>query len=146
GPVPGGVPEWLKGTGCKPVGYAYVGSNPASPIPAWPQELAGRRSAALFDDAALMRPAAQLVAGRELQLAQHGADVGLDRLDRDIEPCRDLLVEVAAGYVLQDLALARRQEIEFRIDLRGRHRAGEGVKHEAGKPGRKDGVAFPDPP
>jgi hypothetical protein len=22
------VPEWLKGTGCKPVGYAYVGSNP----------------------------------------------------------------------------------------------------------------------
>ncbi len=27
-PVIGGVPEWLKGTGCKPVGYAYVGSNP----------------------------------------------------------------------------------------------------------------------
>ena len=26
--VTGGVPEWLKGTGCKPVGYAYVGSNP----------------------------------------------------------------------------------------------------------------------
>ena len=26
--VQGGVPEWLKGTGCKPVGYAYVGSNP----------------------------------------------------------------------------------------------------------------------
>ena len=26
--VLGGVPEWLKGTGCKPVGYAYVGSNP----------------------------------------------------------------------------------------------------------------------
>jgi hypothetical protein len=24
----GGVPEWLKGTGCKPVGIAYVGSNP----------------------------------------------------------------------------------------------------------------------
>ncbi len=24
----GGVPEWLKGTGCKPVGLAYVGSNP----------------------------------------------------------------------------------------------------------------------
>lgn len=29
---PGGVPEWLKGTGCKPVGYAYTGSNPVSPI------------------------------------------------------------------------------------------------------------------
>ena len=22
------MPEWLKGTGCKPVGLAYVGSNP----------------------------------------------------------------------------------------------------------------------
>lgn len=30
----GGVPERLKGTGCKPVGYAYVGSNPTpSTIP-----------------------------------------------------------------------------------------------------------------
>ena len=27
----GGVPEWLKGTGCKPVGYAYCGSNPYAP-------------------------------------------------------------------------------------------------------------------
>ena len=27
----GGVPEWLKGTGCKPVGYAYPGSNPGAP-------------------------------------------------------------------------------------------------------------------
>ena len=26
--VQGGVPEWLKGTGCKPVSFAYVGSNP----------------------------------------------------------------------------------------------------------------------
>ena len=26
--VPGGVPEWLKGTDCKSVGSAYVGSNP----------------------------------------------------------------------------------------------------------------------
>ena len=24
----GGMSEWLKETGCKPVGYAYVGSNP----------------------------------------------------------------------------------------------------------------------
>ena len=31
----GGVPEWLKGTDCKSVGYAYVGSNPTpSTIPA----------------------------------------------------------------------------------------------------------------
>ncbi len=28
-PGPGGVPEWLKGTDCKSVGYAYAGSNPA---------------------------------------------------------------------------------------------------------------------
>jgi hypothetical protein len=27
-PHPGGVPEWLKGTDCKSVGFAYVGSNP----------------------------------------------------------------------------------------------------------------------
>src|SRR3712207_2035697 len=25
------MPEWLKGTGCKPVGSAYAGSNPAPP-------------------------------------------------------------------------------------------------------------------
>src|SRR5262249_9802523 len=30
--VPGSVPEWLKGTGCKPVGIAYVGSNPTAPM------------------------------------------------------------------------------------------------------------------
>ena len=24
----GEMPEWLKGAGCKPVGFAYVGSNP----------------------------------------------------------------------------------------------------------------------
>ena len=28
----GGVPEWPKGTGCKPVGSAFRGSNPLSPI------------------------------------------------------------------------------------------------------------------
>ncbi|GEM_PF-3096479 len=26
--ISGGMPEWLKGTDCKSVGYAYVGSNP----------------------------------------------------------------------------------------------------------------------
>src|SRR5262249_48664089 len=31
-PTPGGVPEWPKGTGCKPVGSAYGGSNPPAPI------------------------------------------------------------------------------------------------------------------
>ena len=28
---PGGVPEWPKGTGCKPVGSAFGGSNPPAP-------------------------------------------------------------------------------------------------------------------
>src|SRR3954465_14006407 len=28
----GGMSEWLKETGCKPVGSAYAGSNPAPPI------------------------------------------------------------------------------------------------------------------
>ena len=27
----GRLPEWLMGTGCKPVGYAYLGSNPRAP-------------------------------------------------------------------------------------------------------------------
>ena len=40
----GGVPEWLKGTGCKPVGYAYVGSNPTSSTSALQGNVvAGRR-------------------------------------------------------------------------------------------------------
>ena len=25
------MPEWLKGMGCKPIGYAYRGSNPRAP-------------------------------------------------------------------------------------------------------------------
>ena len=36
----GGVPEWLKGTGCKPVGYAYPGSNPGAPTMRHPRALA----------------------------------------------------------------------------------------------------------
>jgi hypothetical protein len=36
----GGVPEWLKGTGCKPVGYAYPGSNPGAPTTRRPRALA----------------------------------------------------------------------------------------------------------
>ena len=28
------MPEWLKGMGCKPIGIAYVGSNPTAPIAA----------------------------------------------------------------------------------------------------------------
>src|SRR5262249_42773058 len=37
----GGVPEWLKGTDCKSVGLAYVGSNPTPSTRTPPHELAG---------------------------------------------------------------------------------------------------------
>jgi hypothetical protein len=44
----GGVPEWLKGTDCKSVGFAYAGSNPApSTIHADPIS-AGYKSEALW--------------------------------------------------------------------------------------------------
>src|SRR6188474_2658085 len=41
----GGVPEWPKGTGCKPVGSAFRGSNPLSPtshLRAWASERPAR--------------------------------------------------------------------------------------------------------
>ena len=39
-PAPGGVPERPKGTGCKPVGSAYGGSNPPAPIRTVPNTVA----------------------------------------------------------------------------------------------------------
>jgi hypothetical protein len=42
------------------------------------------------DQAPVRRPAAQLAAVGELQLAQHGGGVGLDRLDRDDQAAGDL--------------------------------------------------------
>ena len=50
---------------------------------------------------------------RELELAQDGADVGLDGAVADPEPRGDPLVGVAAGEVVQDLALARRQRLQL---------------------------------
>ena len=75
----------------------------------------------------------QLVAAGELELAQHGRDVRLDGLRRDAELGGDLLVHVSARDVLEHLALARRQQVQLRVDLRGRDLAGEGVEHEAGQ-------------
>ncbi len=43
----GGVPERPKGTGCKPVGSAYGGSNPPAPID---DPLATRRDKASVND------------------------------------------------------------------------------------------------
>ena len=48
-------------------------------------------------DAAVSRPSCQLVTARQLELAQYGGRVALDRLDRHLEPAGDLLVRVPAG-------------------------------------------------
>ncbi|CAH2399676.1 conserved hypothetical protein [Mesorhizobium ventifaucium] len=38
------MPEWLKGTDCKSVGYAYVGSNPTLSTTAGPEALKRKAS------------------------------------------------------------------------------------------------------
>ena len=60
-----------------------------------------------LDQAAVGGPSGELVAGRELQLAQDGRHMGLDRLGRDAEVAPDLLVGVAPGNQAEDLTLAR---------------------------------------
>src|SRR5581483_2016596 len=97
------------------------------------------------DEPAFDRPAAQLVPVRELELAQHRADVRLDGLMGDPEAQRDLLVLVAARDQPQHLALAKRQPIELRVHLRLFQLALEGVEDEAREPGREDRVAVADP-
>ena len=72
------------------------------------------------DQAAVGGPAGELVAARELQLAQHRRHVGLDRLHRDPELAGDLLVRVAAGDEPQHLAFARRELVELGIGRRRR--------------------------
>src|SRR5579884_1618846 len=62
------------------------------------------------------RPPGQLVAVRQLQLAQHRGDVRLDRLRRYVQLARDLLVGVAARDQTEDLALARGELVELGID------------------------------
>ena len=57
------------------------------------------------------------MAGGQLQLAQDRGHVRLDGLGGDPEPRRDLLVEVAAGDVAQDLALAGGELLELGVDL-----------------------------
>ena len=42
----GGVPEWLKGTDCKSVGLAYVGSNP-TPSTSFRNQMSGVRKSAV---------------------------------------------------------------------------------------------------
>src|ERR1022692_1795514 len=97
----------------------------------------------------LGRPPGQLVPGRQLELAQHRGDVTLDRLDRDVELTRDLLVGIAAGDQPQDLPLTGCQLVEFGVEGRAVRTSGgqrrERVEHEPGQPGREDRVAGRDP-
>src|SRR3954454_2017999 len=104
--------------------------------------LAGRGGS--VDQSAGHGPAAELVAVRKLQLAEHRADVRLDGLHRDVEAQRDLLVEIAARDETQDLALAGGELIELRVDLLGRQFSGKGIQHESGKSRREDSVAIAD--
>src|SRR5215210_664183 len=64
-------------------------------------------------ETALHGPPAELVAVGELQFPQHRRHVRLDRLGRDMESRPDLLVEVAASDVLEDLALAGGELVEL---------------------------------
>src|ERR687888_1917347 len=77
--LPGGVPERPKGTGCKPVGSAYGGSNPPAPIYSSPvRDLgadtavsgsAGRYSATLHEGWDIWGPQGGYVAGVALRAA-----------------------------------------------------------------------------
>src|SRR5436305_12781752 len=89
------------------------------------------------------RPARELVARRELELAQDARDVALDGFRRQAQPSRDLLVQVAAGDQLKHLALARGQLVELGVAADALAGA-ERVEHEAGETGREDGVALRD--
>jgi DHA1 family chloramphenicol resistance protein-like MFS transporter len=85
----------------------------------------------LSEQAAVGGPAGELVPAGELQLAQDGGHVRLDRLHRDEELPRDLLVGVAARDEAHHLALAGGEPVELVLD--GRDLAGAGaerVKHE----------------
>src|SRR5436190_22912008 len=79
-----------------------------------------------LDEAAIGGPAGQLVPARQLELAQNGRHVALDRLGRDAQVASDFLVCVSPCDEAQDLALARRELVEVRVRRRGRH-VGEGV-------------------
>src|SRR5437016_13155854 len=103
-----------------------------------PGEPRGLRS----DQAAIRRPSGELVAARELELAEHRGDVGFDGLHGDGELPRDLLVSVAAGDVPEHLAIAGRELVQLGMRrLRHRNTPYERVQHEARESGGEDGVA-----
>src|SRR6266487_4715951 len=67
------------------------------------------------DEAPVGCPARQLVPVGHLQLAQHVGDVGLDRLDRDVELLGDLLVRVPARQQSQHLPLPVGELVQLRV-------------------------------
>ena len=99
------------------------------------------------EEAAAHRPGGQLVARRQLELAEHRRHVGLDGLDRDEELLGDFLVLVPARDEPHDLALPRGQPVQLLVDLGDLARGcTEGVQHEPGEPRAEDRVPVGDPP
>src|ERR1700730_5799550 len=102
----GGVPEWLKGTDCKSVGFAYAGSNPApSTSPA-----ARRWSGAARIDRFLSRRPSGGVLERKIAfvLELHAGDPAPEGLpQKPVDPERRLLgAQAAAADVGDAVALA----------------------------------------
>src|SRR3954447_4120232 len=131
-------------------GTSRPARKPGKPVSRYVRDMGQPKTSRSIDQPSLRGPAAELVAGGELELAQHGAHVRLDGLDRDAQALGDLLVEVAAGDVAQLLALARRElvEVAVRVDRRRGRRpaapARERVEDEARQPRREDGVVLLD--
>src|SRR5579884_3911354 len=91
-------------------------------------------------EAAVVRPPRELVARRELQLAQDARDVRLDGLHRQVQARCDLLVAVAARDQLQHLALACRERLELGV-VADACALAERIEHETGEAWREDGVS-----
>src|SRR4051794_1028935 len=75
--------EWLKETGCKPVGYAYAGSNPA---PATSSDLAqGRKVVVVEDPVGGRRVRLDLLGLRGARDDRRDARCRRERRDRELE-------------------------------------------------------------
>src|SRR3974390_1961838 len=70
---------------------------------------AGKRHSGSSRQPSLGRPARQLMAGGELEFAEHRRNVALNGLAGDVKLARDLLVGVSPGDQAENLALAGSQ-------------------------------------
>src|SRR5690625_3932428 len=100
------------------------------------------RAGGASDQATVAGPTGELVARRQLQLAEHARDMGLDGLDRDEQLFGDLLVRVPARDQPHHLALAYGQPVEVLVDLGDLDRSRERIEHESRQPRREDSVAL----